>query len=432
MKILIIGLNYSPEEIGIAKYTAGLSESLAQRGHDVHVIAGNPYYPYWKIFKGYSPFSLKRSNENGVQITRIPHYIPGQPTVIGRIIHYLSFAISAFGVSIYNALSQRPDAIVSIAPSLASSIVARFASILGRSTSWLHVQDFEIDAAVSADLMAKRPYLLTLLYWIERSIIRRFERVSSICPNMCQKLRDRGVQEDRVVEFRNWCDSGVLEFSGQPNSLKLDLDVPFKDVVLYSGSISNKQGIDVLLKSAELLRDRSDIGFLICGNGPGRESLEKRAARLKNVVFRDLQTPDKLAQLLALAKIHIVTQKVGMEGAVFPSKLGNILASGRPVIVTAGAHSALARAVEGCGVAARPGSALDIAEAIEGILADHERYLQLSANARERAEAEWSRDRNIDIFEGELERAVKMRRPRVRIPVRRLGFRERVAKRLGK
>jgi hypothetical protein len=38
--ILIIGLNYLPEPIGIAPYTTGLAAGLSRRGHQVRVRAG--------------------------------------------------------------------------------------------------------------------------------------------------------------------------------------------------------------------------------------------------------------------------------------------------------------------------------------------------------------------------------------------------------
>ena len=43
MRLLIVGLNYAPEKVGIAVYTTGMAETLAADGHEVRVIAGQPY-----------------------------------------------------------------------------------------------------------------------------------------------------------------------------------------------------------------------------------------------------------------------------------------------------------------------------------------------------------------------------------------------------
>ena len=52
MRVLIVGINYSPELTGIGPYTAGLAEHLAARGDEVTVITGLPHYPDWRIAAG--------------------------------------------------------------------------------------------------------------------------------------------------------------------------------------------------------------------------------------------------------------------------------------------------------------------------------------------------------------------------------------------
>lgn len=49
MKILVYGINYSPELTGIGKYTGEMVEWMASQGHDVRVITAPPYYPEWKV-----------------------------------------------------------------------------------------------------------------------------------------------------------------------------------------------------------------------------------------------------------------------------------------------------------------------------------------------------------------------------------------------
>ena len=45
MKILIYGINFSPELTGIGKYTGEMASWLAAKGHDVRVVTAPPYYP---------------------------------------------------------------------------------------------------------------------------------------------------------------------------------------------------------------------------------------------------------------------------------------------------------------------------------------------------------------------------------------------------
>ena len=60
MKILVYGINYSPELTGIGKYTGEMVEWMASQGHDVRVITAPPYYPEWKVGERYSSWRYRR------------------------------------------------------------------------------------------------------------------------------------------------------------------------------------------------------------------------------------------------------------------------------------------------------------------------------------------------------------------------------------
>ena len=48
MRILLCGINYASDLIGMAKYNTELCETSSANGHDVRVITAPPYYPEWK------------------------------------------------------------------------------------------------------------------------------------------------------------------------------------------------------------------------------------------------------------------------------------------------------------------------------------------------------------------------------------------------
>ncbi|MBC7492262.1 MAG: colanic acid biosynthesis glycosyltransferase WcaI, partial [Novosphingobium sp.] len=98
--ILIIGLNYAPEAVGIGPFTQGMAEGLAGSGFAVEAVVGKPYYPQWRAVPGFAGGGWARSTENGVRIVRCPHFIPRDPTGSKRIVHLASFAVSALGPAI--------------------------------------------------------------------------------------------------------------------------------------------------------------------------------------------------------------------------------------------------------------------------------------------------------------------------------------------
>ncbi len=71
MKILVYGINYSPELTGIGKYTGEMVEWLARNGHEVRVITAPPYYPEWKVAEHYSSWRYRRE-EGAATVWRCP------------------------------------------------------------------------------------------------------------------------------------------------------------------------------------------------------------------------------------------------------------------------------------------------------------------------------------------------------------------------
>ena len=237
MRILIVGLNYAPEPIGIGPYTTGLAEWLAARGHEVEVVAGRPYYPQWRAHRGFTAPVWRSARENGVGILRCPHYVPRQPSGARRIAHHLSFALAALPVVAWKALLAKPDVVIAIAPSLLSATVARLGAALAGGKLWLHLQDFEVDAAFATGLVRDKR-LARLLRKAERAILRSAEIVSTISPTMVARLIEKGVPAERTYELRNWANATPAI----TRAYRREWGLEGKTVALYSGAISRKQG----------------------------------------------------------------------------------------------------------------------------------------------------------------------------------------------
>jgi colanic acid biosynthesis glycosyl transferase WcaI len=114
-------------------------------------------------------------------------------------------------------------------------------------------------------------------------------------------------------------------------------------IVLYSGSIGEKQGLEMILEVAEALKERKDVFFVLAGEGMMKEKLQKDALKkgLSNMKFLPLQPYEKLSRFLSIADLHLVLQKKAASDLVMPSKLTGILAAGGIAIVTAEMNSKL-------------------------------------------------------------------------------------------
>lgn len=402
MKILILGLNYAPEPVGIGPYTTGLAEDMAARGHTVTVVAGKPYYPQWRPYDG-QPKGRTIARENGVTITRVPHYIPRNPTGAKRIAHHLSFAASANGAAMPLAAAGGADVVFTIAPSLLSVPVAARAARKAGAPLWVHVQDFEVEAAFATGLVKESGGVAGTARGIENRILGMADMVSTISPQMCAKLLEKGVPESRIYQLRNWSNAAFFGSAAQDGgAYRSEWGIGDRKVALYSGNIANKQGIEIVIEAARILKDREDLVFVICGEGPNRARLAALSADLNNVQLHDLQPAERMGDLLSLASVHLLPQIPGAADLVLPSKLTNMLQSGRPVVATAAEGTGLYDEVDGCGVLTTPGDAAAFAKAIAGLLDDAPRRQQLGDAALERAKERWSRTAILDRFEDAL------------------------------
>lgn len=201
MKLLIYGLNFAPELTGIGKYTGEMVRWLAQRGHDVRVVTAPPYYPEWQVQAGYSSarYSRERWQAEGGEalVWRAPLWVPKKPSGAKRIVHLASFAASSLPVM----LSQwrwSADVVFTVMPTLLCAPAALLTARLMGAKSWLHIADFEVDAAFDMGILRSRGARRAALAF-ERGLLRRFDRVSTISERMMERLAAKGVTDARRV-----------------------------------------------------------------------------------------------------------------------------------------------------------------------------------------------------------------------------------------
>ena len=391
-RLLVLALNYAPELTGIGKYVGEMTAWLAERGVEVRVITAPPYYPAWSVQPPYSSRRYARERVAGVEVWRCPLYVPRRPRALSRLLHLASFALTSLPVLLWQALRWRPRHILVIEPPLACAPGALSAALLCGARTWLHVQDFEVDAAFELGML--RPGALQrLALSVERWLLRRFDYVSSISPRMLKKLQDKGVAAARIGSFPNWVDTELIRpLDGRVN-LRAALGIaPRVPVLLYSGNMGEKQGLDLLIDTARGFAGQREALFLLCGDGAMRARLESSAQGLANVRFIPLQPLSVLNQLLNLADVHLLPQREGAEDLVMPSKLSAIMASGRPVLATARAGSDVELAAREGGLVVEPGDRAAFAAALMRLLDDPALRQRLGEAGRRHAIGEWDRD----------------------------------------
>jgi putative colanic acid biosynthesis glycosyltransferase WcaI len=398
-RLLICCVNYAPEILGTAPYTRDLAHWFAARGWDVRVVTTYPYYPEWLQRRGDPRFAYRVEVGGGVTVVRCPSWIPAVPTGVKRLAHYASFAASSLPVILGHA-AWRPALVLVVAPTLVVAPVALLAAHFSGGNSWLHIQDYEVEVALRLGLLP--PAGSATLKWVESRLLRAFDVVSSITLPMLDVARELGVSADKLVLLPNWANLALVRPLGRPSRFRVSLGISDgTPVVLYTGNLGRKQGVALLGEAARHSQESgSRVVYVVSGDGADSDALAATAAAhgLANLVRVPLQPDESFNELLNLADMHLIVQEAGVADLVMPSKLTNMLASGRPVIATASAGTALAELIRrhDVGEVVMPGDSAAVAEAVTALMTDDERRLRQGANARAFAEAYLDRDRLME------------------------------------
>lgn len=411
MRILIYGLNYAPELTGIGKYTGEMAVWLAERGHEVRVVTAPPYYPAWRIRDDYRGVWYRTEKAPGQPLVhRTPLYVPERPTGIKRIVHLVSFMLGSFPVMVRQAFWQ-PDVVFTVEPTFFCAPLTLFIAKCAGAACWLHVQDFEVDAAFELSLLPAQGPVHDGALRIEKFFIYAFDRVSGISSRMVDRALAKGMPADRVVLFPNWVDVDTIypldPAARGSNSFRRELaprvpGIEDKIVLLYSGNMGAKQGLELLAPLADSFAADPRVHFVFCGDGAFRSRLEALVSGHPNVTLLPLQPLDRLNDLLNSADVHLLPQKASAADLVMPSRLSAMMASGRPVIATAHPGTQVAQVVQGRGLAIPAEDAAALHAAVLLLVEDQELRLHLGRAAREYAVAHLGKQQVLDQFELDL------------------------------
>lgn len=113
--------------------------------------------------------------------------------------------------------------------------------------------------------------------------------------------------------------------------------------IAYCGTLNNKKdGVDILIEAFYLLsRDYPDLMLYLIGESASDEEYRLYVEKLKEyrlttrVVFTGLISSDAIPELLCGASMLVLPRPISLQAeGGFPTKLGEYLATGKPVVVT--------------------------------------------------------------------------------------------------
>ena len=339
--ITLISLNFYPEDTAIGLYSTQMAEYLEQQGAHISVITAFPYYPQWEIAPAYQDKgSYLHEKKGSIDIYRYKQFTPKSPTLLKRVVHITDFTLG----SRFNFKQIKEcDIVISVIPFTSSAWLGNTLSRKRNAKHWIHIQDFEFDAAFQSGLATTTSESKSVAYKglmrLERSILDKADCVSTISQTMLAKLKEK--TNTTTYYLPNWIDATESDPSQVVQHPYFSQD---KFSILYAGNVGDKQDWSFFKKIVAAL-DFTKFEVIVVGAGAKMELL-KEQLKDSSVQFYDPVALEGLASLLATADVHILFQKAEVVDTVMPSKILGMMASARPSIITGHPDAEPAKIIE--------------------------------------------------------------------------------------
>lgn len=402
MRVLLLNQVFYPDVAATAQHADDLARHLVRHGHEVHAIASRAEY-------GKKGGTLpKRETVDGVEIHRVGKSLFGKSSILARVADFGLFYVLAF---LKAFTIKRPDVVVCFTTPPFIALVGRFMRLFRRTKYVYWVMYLYPDLPVACGVMKPTSLVTRFFEAINRSCLKKADRVVVLGRCMLQRVRDKGVDHGQVQHIGVWSDASELEpVAREDNPYAERWGLGDRFVVMYSGNFGLGHDVDTFLKAAERLRTRDDIRFLFVGGGKKKDTVDAfvQDKALENCVVAPYQPRENLGASLSCADVHLATLLEGVEGIMVPCKLFGIMGAGRPTIFIGHPTSELSRVLDEyeCGHTIRQGDVDGLVALIEHMAASRDEVEDAGARARETLSLAYSREAACERWREALEAVV--------------------------
>ncbi len=408
MRILLPIIQFPPDVNPTGLLMAQLCEGLAARGHEVSVITAFPHYENFRVWDEYRGKLVERGRYHNMDVVRLYVYAPGKKNMRNRLLSYLSYNALA---TIAGVVSRGGwDVILCPNGSFFTGLSSWFLNKVKSAPFVYNVQDVYPDVPIRAGQL-RNPYAIAGLRSMENFMYRKAAHITVITPAMRDNLLAKGVAKEKLSVIPNFVDTDFIRPLPRGNAFARQQGLADKFVVTYAGNLGYVYDLDTLLDAAATLSAQKDILFLIVGNGVAKAELENKARELKldNVRFMPFQPRENLPWLRASSDVQVSLYKSGAANDSFPSKIYEIMASGRPLLASSESASGveeLVRTAE-CGLCVKPANPEQLSAAILTLYRDSFLRQQMGQYGRQYAEENYSKHAAVLRYNELLQRVAR-------------------------
>lgn len=410
MRILFLCQYFPPEMGAPAARTHEHARKWAELGHEVTVVCGLPNHPDGIIPEKYRGTLLYREQIDGVNVLRCWLYATPNRGVFKRSIAFMSFMLSAMFFGSFFA--PKCDVVIATSPQMLCGFAGYFVALMKRRPFVLEVRDLWPKQIIDLGAVKSR-LIIGLLEWVEIFMYRKAAAIVTVAPASTDEIASRGIPREKIHTVTNGINEDFFRPMERNAWPRENYHWGNKTVVLYIGTHGLSQGLITILEAAHMLAQRDDIHFVFAGTGAEREMLIARAKEmgLPNVEFLPMQKKDDMPAFYAAADICLVPLK-RRDYFLYniPSKMFEIMACARPMIL--GAHGQARQLLHeaGAGLAVEPEDPSAYRDAIVQLAANPTLRAELGENGRSHVVAHFSRSQKARDLLSCLEQAVSTKR----------------------
>jgi colanic acid biosynthesis glycosyl transferase WcaI len=369
VRLTVITPHFHPDVAPTGEVVTRVVEELAGRNHEIHVVTAFPFYREHRVEPPYEGRVVRQEDTPWGRITRVnPWPTDDKLNLVKRA---LSFAGFSALTALLGARAGPTQGVLALSPPLTLGVSGWLVARRNRCPFVFNVQDVYPDVAIDLGMLTQ-PRLIAATRRLERFCYARADAVTVLSEDLRDNVARKAGRPQAVKVIPNFVDTQKIVPAPSHNSYRSEFDLGDATVVMYAGNVGLSQSLELVLDAAERLANRTDVCFVVNGQGAARARLEHRARSLANVRFVDMQPAERLPEVLAAADIHLVPLKRGLTRSSVPSKIYSIFAAARPLVASVDEGSEVARIVQrsGAGIAVPPDDAAAFTAAVTELIDD--------------------------------------------------------------
>jgi len=390
VRVLLLVHHFPPDVNSTGQLMAQLGEGLVARGHEVTVLTTFPHYAEFRTWPEYRGKLWELGEYRGMPVYRVYSYAPGNKSMRNRLGNYVSFNLSAALRAL--PLRHRFDAILATNGSFFTGVTGWL--LAGRRMPLIYnLQDLYPHVPIQAGQLTSRRQI-AILRGVERFMYRHASHLTVITPSFREYLLGEGIPAEKVTVIPNFVDTEFIRPLPKDNEWSRRHGLADKFVVAHAGALGYVYDLGTMVEVAARLKNDPGTVFVIVGDGVQKAELEARAQALSldNVRFLPFQPAEDLPLMRATFDVQVALYRPGAALHSMPSKVYEIMASGRAVVAGAEDGSDLRRLVEdaGAGVATDPGDVDALERSLRMLRGDGDLRERMGRHGRACAEAEYA------------------------------------------